>query len=1176
MIYLKSLFTALAIALTVVLSPNESSANTTEDFEQGTVPSGWTSEPDGSLSVIDARKKSGEKCLLWKWKFNSDQPDTRTTLQEYLAKQPTHFGVKVSYLDDNVLTIKFPKPLEQSDLEQRGLSFWYQRPRGGDCHLRLEILSGDKVIGRGWYLYSRRTRGWQPCNFPYSRLEQKGPVTGFRLLAPTGDVPQWVYCSADCLCMDDLDINAPKVTYNGTDIDPLDGDTVPAGWDAGTKGKLKMTHKRYFSGDACLQWTWDKPGASLTYTNPAGFSRVDKKQNFAFWVYNETPSSKQLRLEFWNKDQKLGDCYYNLGFQGWHVLAAPYEEIDSQGADRVRLLAPADMPQGKLYLDFVNLQCYGQAPGGYRPKTPLADSVQPWSRKPELLKNPLPYTDSMRDLSIGRPWIPPLISPDKMTAKQKADLEKLRGKLATLPQAPKDKKGTIPTAVMDQLQAHLEHWNIQESDGIVTGHPIVARLNPPPDAFHISRDFEPLLQRALQAHALARKVGDDEAAEQLAKTCSMLMDFAADQGLFSCSDNFHPIVFDVNRLEQVKVVATPEAFEKMLRGIFFGMGFGSRMCEEEPPGDTDTFLYNYSKLLPIIAWIPDPAERLQKYQAISRGGTRIGKRVDFEPFGPDGTCHHHAMHHWDYASYEIPTFIHMIEQLRGTDLQFGPEMYEDVKRWIFTMAHSACKYTMPANLPARPGEIRKVNMADLAKRLDECWPNDHDEVDRDLASLYLALTDKPDSPAAKKYRDLGIKPYSFDGHHVINGAAISTHRRDDWMVAVVGQAVHRRGLEIYGGEKNSSSRFGRNGTLAVVSSGNPTSCEASGWSFDGWDSFHYPGSTNPLSKDQMSIQSNYYLLGGETLFAGGTDLDGDGIWGYEHKCSNTPKHQFKKSVFFFGRRVTAITTDIEHLEKSNDPFVTTLYQNAFVDKPEDEPSYVDGKEEKSFPSEETLSTEQNHWLIDNKGTGYFVHAGQAALKVARHPQTWSYFGRDTSNNFGLAYLDHGPGPDVPDCVYTLVVRSNPDEMASFATAMENNKTAPYRIFQKDTVAHILWDRETNTTGYVLFGGDAWHPQEIQSDPRTVSLLSISRPCTVMIRENDKKNELQISVASTDWKNETPMVLTIAGSWKLKDIDTTQPCRVTTKDNTTSIEISYKFEKLRVGYMPIHLQLTKEP
>ena len=55
----------------------------------------------------------------------------------------------------------------------------------------------------------------------------------------------------------------------------------------------------------------------------------------------------------------------------------------------------------------------------------------------------------------------------------------------------------------------------------------------------------------------------------------------------------------------------------------------------------------------------------------------------------------------------------------------------------------------------------------------------------------------------------------------------------------------------------------------------------------------------------------------DSPFAGGTDLDGDGIWGYEHRALSM---KFNKSVFCFGNRITVITSDIARDGNSTEPF----------------------------------------------------------------------------------------------------------------------------------------------------------------------------------------------------------------------------------------------------------------
>ena len=132
---------------------------------------------------------------------------------------------------------------------------------------------------------------------------------------------------------------------------------------------------------------------------------------------------------------------------------------------------------------------------------------------------------------------------------------------------------------------------------------------------------------------------------------------------------------------------------------------------------------------------------------------------------------------------------------------------------------------------------------------------------------------------------------------------------------------------------------------------------------------------------------------------GGTDIDGDGIWGMDF-IPDDNSMTFRKSVFCFGNRITVITTDIEHgtgakLDETRWPARHQGMINALASaegklpaptrmSPGEEPCWVDGKEVRDFPTETTLAGSAPHWLVDNKGTGYYVPAGNPPLHAARH------------------------------------------------------------------------------------------------------------------------------------------------------------------------------------------------
>lgn len=126
-------------------------------------------------------------------------------------------------------------------------------------------------------------------------------------------------------------------------------------------------------------------------------------------------------------------------------------------------------------------------------------------------------------------------------------------------------------------------------------------------------------------------------------------------------------------------------------------------------------------------------------------------------------------------------------------------------------------------------------------------------------------------------------------------------------------------------------------------------------------------------------------------------------------------------------------------------------------------------------------------------------------------------------NFALAYLEHGTKPTGASCTYTIVVNTNSQLRQTFADSMKDPSNAPYRILQQDARAHLLHDRASNTTGYVLFAANDSLP------PDDCTLMSNSHPCFVMIRKREA--DLAISLANTDIELKKPVTLILRGKWR---------------------------------------------
>jgi len=334
----------------------------------------------------------------------------------------------------------------------------------------------------------------------------------------------------------------------------------------------------------------------------------------------------------------------------------------------------------------------------------------------------------------------------------------------------------------------------------------------------------------------------------------------------------------------------------------------------------------------------------------------------------------------------------------------------------------------------------------------------------------------------------------------------------------------------------------------VIANGKPPSLAASGWSYDGWNWCHFPGTT-ALERPAQDLFDGYAMYGNASAFAGGTQVGDDGLWAMDF-CGGSGV-QFKKSVFCFDNRITVITSGIQLEKKLHAPAVTTLYQNRI--QPGNELVSLDGETIKDFPSERQVDGEKAHWLIDNQGTGYFIPSGHDPLQLACRKQEWTYLAarylidpkdnplpansdyqffrakprnmteiakhyRPTTGDFALAYFNHGLNPADTLCSYTMVIQATPAQMAAFAA------DPPYQILQHDGHAHAVLDRASQTTGYALF----------EANPNIAAaglLRANNQPCFVMLQGDGA--HLRISVACTDIKRTEPVRLTLQGAWKLR-------------------------------------------
>ncbi|HJN13839.1 MAG TPA: chondroitinase family polysaccharide lyase [Armatimonadota bacterium] len=936
-----------------------------------------------------------------------------------------------------------------------------------------------------------------------------------------------------------------------------------AGWSA-SAGEIGLTGSRYKSGAQSLQWSWNSPDATLTYRDAAALGELVAPNGKApgsalvMWLHNQVAAKSLIHLELLVGDDVAGRCWFVIEFTGWRPLGAPYAEIlpdPMPPIDGIRIRAPSG--EGQLHLDRFSANAAVAVPRSHQ---------MPWIGVEGGLSDPSSVMVSVRDLAVNRPWLPERAT--VVSDAERVDMAKVAE--LSLPALSRSGKGASPE-LMAEIRRQTEAWKIRRDGDIVTGLPIDgASFIKPPDAIDVG-EYMVFCGKVKDAYSQA---AEGEQRDEVRDTFVLLCEHFLDQGwgygsgLRGMGSGYvyraYPHAFYAMR----DVLAEAGLLREMALAILYQLAEGEPALAEEPFANMDRLHLSNQALLPTISMIPDDVERLHWMRIIQRYYSMA--LVNPKTLGPDGSAYHHWMHHYAYASYSMPFPIRAARTLADTTFRIAPRAHEHMRSYVLAMAFASVNHIQPPNMNGRAGTPQGHSLASEARALAEMGtPDGTEALDREMAGLYLTLTeDHSTEPAAAWLAD-GIEPLKLTGHKTMNGTAAALHRRDDWLISIVGMIKFWRGVEIYGWQQtNNYARYARNGAIYVAPGGEPPSIEAGGYSYDGWNWCHWPGTTS-LVRPPHEIFNGYAMHANPTTFAGGTRLGEDGIWGMDFQGKDV---HFRKSAFCFGNRITVISSDITSEEPR--PAVTTLLQRSLADR--SEPIWIDGARITEFPYEAQLDDGAAHSIVDSKGVGYVLHPGSGSLRVRRGEQSWTYMIekclRDADDNpiinyqkrqyrhetmaeneqyfepsvgdFALAYIDHGEKPEDGACAYTILVSTTPDEANAFADA-------PPRILQSDSRAHVVADEATGTVGYVLFG---------EGDLGDELLRFNSRPCFVMARREGEN--LQLSVASTDIEQDDPIALMIAGKWQAA----TDGVSNRTEGGVSVLEVPYR------DYMPVVVEL----
>ena len=959
---------------------------------------------------------------------------------------------------------------------------------------------------------------------------------------------------------------------------------VPAEFKAGPGSKLSISNKYYKGkGKGSLRWDWNQEGAYITFTDPKAFKSLTGQDpdpivyewitycylsTLSIWIFSETDIQNRLWLEIGDGKKVDSRFYYNLNYSGWKELKALYGR-DLKGfpnqktADTLTIHAPEGIKKGTLYIDLLStrteqdvrfVKTTDQMPYVRHEKYTSTDILQ---KKPAIAKK--------ESFTIE--------PPKKLSAQQKELLKQLERKfLEDFKSRPKATGITIAEA--EKIFKVREKYSIKRNGKFVSGEIGLPRtfyrdMNAVANTYHQAKNNPQVQKKLLDLYM---------------DMCDLVIQHGHGAWYGLRTSFISPLLSMKDEL--IKSGRYSAIIDK-LKGISGVEDFYFK----KPWGNADDYNTEMRGRVASMLMQQDDCQKWADLEAFKRW---LDYTCDNGEIKPDGTFFHHNM---IYSGYNIPAIkplCQIIGIFHGTPF-FSEKMFKAVRQSLIIMSYYSNE-SMPHMFSGRwrvCGEFDWA-LAQHFKTMAECGnPETGQTPDHETASLYLYYADRFNKSNKKtdEYKKFGIKPANFDGHLSLNYAISSIHRRDDWMAVMRGMRKGIESNEAYAVQRgNTMGRYINYGQIQIFAHDNvlDDGFPAGRYMTHGWDYNFWPGTTSRVIP-HTALRQHFKNVEMTTTeyFAGGTSLDGNGIFGmklqeelpqttdplrlgpplywlgekeYKKRCKDSmydTSFRARKSMFFFENRIIALGSGITSKDQEHHA-VTTLFQNAI--QPQNKEYYIDSKEtRKVFPFEKTYDS--TCWMINLAGIGYYIPKGNGPLKISRrlekkpyhlnwfpeHPQKHNKI-EPNEGEIELAYFDHGKAPQNETYEYCILIKANKTMMQDFAEKMSRPKTALYKVLAKDNKLHAVYDVPSATTGYVAFKAGNINLRGI--------LKSVDKPCMVMIKELG--NIIRISLYNPEFdeyerlgspvQNDAPVRLELTGNWKL----TTANKLVSAKNESTFI------------------------
>jgi chondroitin-sulfate-ABC endolyase/exolyase len=974
-----------------------------------------------------------------------------------------------------------------------------------------------------------------------------------------------------------------------------------------SNSKLSLSTSHHLFGKSALQWDFQGKssfGTSNFRILTHGESPLSYGKHFPasptliISIYNEVPQNEKVTISY-EKNGKTEVWFdIELSFKGWRKIWVPFYEMQGNkpkkeaAVDYDYFKVSTTAKSGKLFFDDIVFSQYQDDRHQY------PDLIVPFIKK---------------DKSDGEDHWMPLISnyeriqnleKTAISTTDKMDLEMVEKLMDD--ELRIDKKYKI---YMNTLNDSYNELEIHDDGKTITGPPLTFKIeqeyfDPKQQGSKKINDIQEL-GKVLKKLASFYDRADSMQKKEIEKMFLTGTKYFLDQGwqAGSSGGTRHHIGYNVREITEA--FYTMRGFLKK-EGLLNEVGaslqwlfnLGEVLDNEAKFHVNIDYLNTQSYYHLMLIFLIDSQEKQASILKAYSNYISITLAQQNEEWGfkVDGTAWHHNGHYPAYGFGAFQTVPKVIRTLSGTRFRIQQKGHENFKRaFLTTRAYSQFYdwgFGSAGRHPLEGNSIESLKKQYLSMALSGN-PEGTSKIDTDVAAAYLRLWGDEDVLNTLNFTNLnGIKKETLSGYHSLPYGATTIHRRNNWAAIIKGYSKYVWASEIYLDE-NRYGRYPANGTIQLL---NELGEKGSGFQQEGWDWNRYPGGTIIyLPLNELEPEMPLIMFRSNETFAGATQLGANGVFGMilnESKGSNSDgpetkvgypgKLKAKKSVFSFGDKLICIGTNISSIDPTN-PTQTNLFQSLLTDQKKT--IYTSAEVITKFPFKTELQgdSKSGNWLVDPYGNGYHI-LSDTPIQINKETQH-SYHNKysirtgkinakakgvkETEGNYATAWINHGLAPTNASYQYVIYPFQKPEEVNKFGKKVKDDKS--YVIKRADSIAHIVLDKESKTTAYVIFEANS----NIESDV----LKQVSSPSLLMIRQENSSN-LTISAVEPDlnfpeyekgkYRNYSTAVelkLTLEGKWSatatdfIKNIDNSGQDTIITLECVNGLPREFKITKL---------------